>query len=342
MNWERLKKNIGYHVQLRPEARRFDSKNRDLGTTDDDWIIEQVENDTMTISLAHDAKLSTKLGKDNIYNFTTNPNREADGIKYGFLALNVQVFLINDEILTRPRPRPGERVDSQLGGVSGRRGKRWLLYTLSAIALITILLCLFIFTREKHSRVSNPQATDVSPDVTGRVIFAKAEPLHRFFQRPPVYFERIDTELYVTITNTSSAPLYIQGYSVMALVRGQQWKAFHNLVGLGLDPQEIGFMSQKSLSRIDLSENGFDYLMRKKPLGAKEAIQAWMFFNTGLSESDLFQVTQFRITIMDSTQREHTFFSAFPPGGSSIVAALKVLPKEQIPANLREMPPIPQ
>jgi hypothetical protein len=144
------------------------------------------------------------------------------------------------------------------------------------------------------------------------------------------------------MTNKSTSPVYVQDYSVVALVRGQQWKQFHNFVGLGLDPQEIGMILPKSLylSRIDLSENGFDYLMRKRPLAVNEAIEAWMFFNSGLSESDLFQVTQFRITIVDSTQKQHTFFSDFPSPGNFMVGSLRILPKESIPANLREMPPI--
>jgi hypothetical protein len=179
-----------------------------------------------------------------------------------------------------------------------------------------------------------------SPDVVGRVLIATAEPFYRFYQHPPAYFERIDTELYVTITNQTAAPLYVQGYSVVALVRGQQWRSFQNLIALGLDPQEIGMMVPKSsyLSRIDLTENGFDYLMRQKPLGPHQALEAWMFFNSGLTSSYLFDVTQFRITIVDSTQKQHTFFSDYPPQGDPMVGKLKILPREPIPPSLREMP----
>lgn len=214
-------------------------------------------------------------------------------------------------------------------------------------ALLAIPLALLSYwftpTHSQPAQAPSIQSSDSpSPYVIGRVLIASAEPFYRLYQHPPAYFERIDTELYMTITNTTTAPLYVQGYSVVALVRGQQWRNFQNLIGLGLDPEEIGLISPKSsyLSRIDLSKNGFDFLMKRGPLGPNEAIEAWMFFKSGLSGSDLFQVTQFRITIVDSTQRQHTFFCDFPSATGSMVGTLKVLPREPIPQGLREMPPV--
>jgi hypothetical protein len=180
-----------------------------------------------------------------------------------------------------------------------------------------------------------------SKDLVGRVLIARADPLYRFYQHPPAYFERIDTELYVEITNETDVPIYIRGYSVLALVSGQQWKTFQNLPALGLEPDEIGFIAPNRayLNRIDLSKNGFDYLIRQKALGAHEAVQAWMFFNSGLSNSKLSQVKKFRITILDSTEKQHIFFSDYPNvSGQFAVGELRVLPRETVPANLQEEP----
>jgi len=50
------------------------------------------------------------LGKDHIYDFRTNPNRNDEKLEYGFLILKVHIFIKENELWLRPNSRPGERV----------------------------------------------------------------------------------------------------------------------------------------------------------------------------------------------------------------------------------------
>ena len=107
MNLEKLKKNIGHRVQLQPVACRLDENNRELESIDDDWVIHDVNNDTLRISnirTNHEAI----LGKDHVHHFTTNPGRSEDERQYGFLTLNVQVYLQGTKFLVRPNSGPGQ------------------------------------------------------------------------------------------------------------------------------------------------------------------------------------------------------------------------------------------
>lgn len=224
----------------------------------------------------------------------------------------------------------------------GRR--RWLSLPVFLVSGLVLGLCAWLLLlraipADSHDGAVSP--SEAVPSLVARVLIARADPLVRFYQHPPVSFERVNTELYVELTNQTDAPIYIQGYSVLALIRGQQWRAFQNLPGLGLESDEIGFLEQHRayLARIDLSKNGFDWLIRKGPIGAHQAIQAWMFFKSGLSTSEIFQVTQFRITLIDSTEKQYVLFSDYPNASSSFaVGELKVLPREPVPTNLREEP----
>ena len=210
--------------------------------------------------------------------------------------------------------------------------------------LVGFVLCggiAWFVTAQQKAVISKPHGPSESPALVVRVLIARADPLCRFYQHPPAYYHRIGTELYIEITNQTDAPIYLQGYSVLALLRGQQWRAFKNLFGLGLEPDEIGAIAPDHtyLNRFDLSQNGFDYLIRKKPIGSHQAIQAWMFFESGLTPSEVFQVTQFRLTLVDSTEKQYVLFSDYPTVSSNFsVGELKVLPREPVPVNLKEEP----
>jgi hypothetical protein len=113
MNWERMKKNVGYRVQLVPIACRIEDNGRDLPAVDDDWIIEEVSNDGVRIFNTRTQHHIT-LGADHIHNFTSNPDRSHNGIKHGFLTLNVQVFLQGIKGWVRPNVGPGKPVKPQI------------------------------------------------------------------------------------------------------------------------------------------------------------------------------------------------------------------------------------
>jgi hypothetical protein len=112
MQFEQLKKNAGYRVQLVPEACRLDERGNELPGMDDDWIIEDVTKDGVRISNIR-TQHTTTLGLDHIHHFTSNPDRSKGGITYGFLTLNVQLFLQGNNLKIRPNGRPGETVKPQ-------------------------------------------------------------------------------------------------------------------------------------------------------------------------------------------------------------------------------------
>lgn len=112
MNWEQMKNNVGYRVQLVPMACRLDDTSRELPPMDDDWVIQEVSTAGVRISNTRTGHVTT-LGKDHVHHFTTNPDRSQTGIPHGFLTLNVQVFLQRNNLWVRPNARPGEPVRSQ-------------------------------------------------------------------------------------------------------------------------------------------------------------------------------------------------------------------------------------
>ena len=116
MNWEQMKKNVGCRVQLEPKACRLDEDGRELQPVDDDWIIDEVSTAGVRVSNIRTGHVTT-LGKDHVHHFTSNPDRSQIGTSYGFLTLNVQVFLQGNKLWVRPNARPGEPVKPQLGEV---------------------------------------------------------------------------------------------------------------------------------------------------------------------------------------------------------------------------------
>lgn len=110
MNWQRMKKNVGCHVQLEPTACCLDGKGQEVPATasDDDWIIANVSDDG--VHLQNGGGRMFTLGKDHIHHFTSNPERSTALVRYGFLTLNVQVYLQSNGISMRPNSRPGEPV----------------------------------------------------------------------------------------------------------------------------------------------------------------------------------------------------------------------------------------
>ena len=107
MNLELLRKNLGWHVTLDPVAVRLDERDNELQDIDFDWAISELMPRGIrisNISTGHFAELRT----DHIHHFTSNSARRGPAIGYGFLTLNVQLFLRGIEVLMRPT-KPGER-----------------------------------------------------------------------------------------------------------------------------------------------------------------------------------------------------------------------------------------
>jgi hypothetical protein len=110
VNWDQLKKNVGYRVQLEPIAIRLDEIGRELPLQNDDWLLQEVTATGVRISNLNSG-YATTLGKDHVHHFTSNPDRSIEGgLQYGFLTLQVQIFLQGINLVVRPCTRPGERV----------------------------------------------------------------------------------------------------------------------------------------------------------------------------------------------------------------------------------------
>jgi hypothetical protein len=110
VNWEKLKKNVGWRVQLAPQAIHLDALGHELPVRNEDWIIQQVTDTNLRLDESVVMGLTTRIAKDSIHEFSHNAQRSVPGgIQYGFLTLKLQMTIQNDIITYRPC-RPGERV----------------------------------------------------------------------------------------------------------------------------------------------------------------------------------------------------------------------------------------
>lgn len=96
-------------MQLQPVAHRLDDAGKLQHPIDDDWLVESVTDDEVRISNPRTG-LTTLLGFDHVYSYTSNPGRVEGGLKFGFLTLKVQLTLKRHEVIVRPTFRPGESV----------------------------------------------------------------------------------------------------------------------------------------------------------------------------------------------------------------------------------------
>ncbi len=85
MRKEKLQQNIYFRVQLHPPAFQLN-----VGSVDDDWTIVAVS-DSVKLENSRTA-IQLTLGFDHIHSFSTNPARDWDENKHGFLDLSVQAF----------------------------------------------------------------------------------------------------------------------------------------------------------------------------------------------------------------------------------------------------------
>ena len=108
MRLDKLKKNIGWRMQIAPPACHLDAQGCALPDQNEDWIIQSVTDDVLTMDSALGFQLL--LGTDHIYSFYTNPQRSMGGLNHGILSLHVQVFIQGPKLFIRPNARPGERV----------------------------------------------------------------------------------------------------------------------------------------------------------------------------------------------------------------------------------------
>jgi hypothetical protein len=108
MNFEQLRKNIGYLVKLVPPAYHLDAAGESLPIENEDWTIEEVTRDCVKIQSA--SGHSYRLGLDHIRNFATDPDRSTDGLNHAFLQLHVQLHITGLDVTAIPNHQPGAAV----------------------------------------------------------------------------------------------------------------------------------------------------------------------------------------------------------------------------------------
>jgi hypothetical protein len=197
------------------------------------------------------------------------------------------------------------------------------------------------------AKLESASATVAPRKLACQVMTVQFEPVFRFFQSPPVYFQRLDTALRVSLVNQTGKPVYIRGYSVAAL-RSIEWVQFKNADRAAFEPYAFGVMvlegDKPFIRRFDLSANGLDYVMEHKPLNPDESLELWMFFISGLTRKNLPEISQFKFTFYDSAKEEFICTSAYSiqSDKGTVVGIstgdIKALDSEPIPPNLREEP----
>ena len=70
MKLDRLKKNVGWWMEIVPPACHLDDQGNPLPEQNEDWLVEEVTDDVMRLSEQSGHQL--KLGTDDIYSFATN------------------------------------------------------------------------------------------------------------------------------------------------------------------------------------------------------------------------------------------------------------------------------
>ncbi len=100
-------------------------------------------------------------------------------------------------------------------------------------------------------------------DIAGEVTYIDIEPVYRFYQRPPVGYDRLDAMVLLSILNRVAHPIYLRRYEVRALV-DSKWVTFRSSFGLAVNQYSFGTVvdgNPPQIHHFDLSTQGFDYVL---------------------------------------------------------------------------------
>lgn len=85
-------------------ARRYEGgigTGKELASVDDDWIIENIKDEGVEVSNIR-TQHRTTLGYDHIREFLSDPERDRDGMKHGFLILKIQIYISGIHLKIEP------------------------------------------------------------------------------------------------------------------------------------------------------------------------------------------------------------------------------------------------
>lgn len=100
MNKSKLKDLRGYRVRLRRPAISL-LHGRIVARRDDEWIVTDTEPGVLVIQntvTSHRAR----LGTDHLHQFDSDPQRDWNGLRHGFLTLTVQIYMSGYELWMEP------------------------------------------------------------------------------------------------------------------------------------------------------------------------------------------------------------------------------------------------
>ncbi|MFZ3213826.1 MAG: hypothetical protein WA188_20150 [Terriglobales bacterium] len=142
---------------------------------------------------------------------------------------------------------------------------------------------------------------------------------------------------FVKLHNRGDKPIAISSYALSVEV-GNHWE---RLAGLRAPPVRLGsivaFPSGKYLTRVDLTESGFDYLAAQGPIKPNGTLTGWIWFASRASG----KITRLRYEFVDEEQRVHILEIPFNPkkDEESRFTSLERLPMVFLPPMRQSIPP---
>jgi hypothetical protein len=214
MNWDKLKRNIGYKVQMVPVACHLDTAGDILPPRGEDWIITSSGADFLEIDAGVGGPY--RLGKDHVHHYTSDAHRSADGDNYGFLTLNVQLFIQGTIIRAVPNSRPGAPVDPPATDKTARARVHFIPEVERRFRRQIQILdrCLVSYGLTSHDKLANPSDTWASLRPSRASLYPNAAPIHDLSARDAEllaeFHSAVDEvdELLDNWTSSSTLPEY--------------------------------------------------------------------------------------------------------------------------------------
>jgi hypothetical protein len=101
MNKVKLEQCLWQRIRLRPIAWRRTPDGHWLPPLDDEWIPTELSERGLRIRNVR-TQHAPLVGLDHIHHYVSDPEREWDGLRHGFLDLNVQLTLSGCNVFTEP------------------------------------------------------------------------------------------------------------------------------------------------------------------------------------------------------------------------------------------------
>jgi hypothetical protein len=177
MKWDKLKTNIGFKVQLVPTTCHLDAGGDILPARGEDWTITATGADFLEINSG--LGYQYRLGKDHVHHYTSDAHRSLPGEHYGFLTLNVQLFVQSTTVRAVPNSRPGLPVDPPVADKATRARVHFILEIERRFRRQVQVLdrCLLNFGLTSNDKPSNPPDTWASLRPARTTLYPNAAPL---------------------------------------------------------------------------------------------------------------------------------------------------------------------